>query len=148
MNVFRLVKPGSGRETTTATLTEIYPTKLRTPVGEPVKFPAVVDAAFSDDLIRRVVVTWPALDPAALGKAGTFTIYGTVAETDQKAAAVITVAGGKNFVLNPGFESGNLTSWTVTGDANAVDVRQESDRMSTAVSMRSTIGWGRRLPSR
>jgi arabinogalactan endo-1,4-beta-galactosidase len=125
MDVFRWVKPGSGRETTTATLTEIYPTELRTPVGEPVKLPAVVDAAFSDDSIRRVVVTWPAVDPANLANPGKFTIYGTVAETDQKAAAVITVAGGKNFVQNPGFESGDLTAWTVTGDANAVDIRQE-----------------------
>jgi hypothetical protein len=48
-----------------------------------------------------------------------------VAGTDQKAAAVITVSGEKTLVLNPGFESGDLTSWTVTGDANVVDVRQE-----------------------
>jgi arabinogalactan endo-1,4-beta-galactosidase len=129
LNVFRLVKPGSGRETVAATLTEIYPTELRTPVGEPVKLPAVVDAAFSDDSIRRVVATWPKVDPAQLADPGSFTVYGTVAGTDQKAAAVVTVSGGKNFAANPGFESGDLTSWTVTGDANAVDVRQESQNV-------------------
>ena len=129
MNVFRLVRPASGRETIAATLTEIYPTELRTPVGEPVKLPAVVDAAFSDDSIRRMVATWPKVDPADLANPGSLTIYGKVAGTDQKAAAVITVAGGKNFVLNPGFESGDLISWTVTGDANAVDVRQESQNV-------------------
>jgi arabinogalactan endo-1,4-beta-galactosidase len=134
LNVFRLVKPGSGRETIPATITEIYPTELRTPVGEPVKLPAVVDVAYSDDSIRRVVAIWPAVDPANLASPGKFTIYGTVAGTDLKAAAVITVSGGKNFVANPGFESGDLTSWTVTGDAKAVDVRQESQNVHSGSS--------------
>ncbi|MGB7539656.1 MAG: glycosyl hydrolase 53 family protein, partial [Anaerolineales bacterium] len=129
LGVFRLVDPKSGGETITATLTEVYPTELRTPVGEPVKLPAVVDAAFSDDSIRRVVVTWPKVDPANLAKPGKLTIYGSVANTDQKAAALITVAGGKNFISNPGFESGDLTSWVVTGDANAVAVLQESQNV-------------------
>jgi arabinogalactan endo-1,4-beta-galactosidase len=129
LGVFRLVKPGSGQPTVAATLTDIYPTELRTPVGEPVKLPAVVDAAFSDDSIRRVVVTWPKVDPADLANPGKVTIYGTVANTDVKAEAVITVAGGKNFLSNPGFESGDLTSWTVAGDAAAVDIRQESQNV-------------------
>jgi arabinogalactan endo-1,4-beta-galactosidase len=126
LGVFRLVKPESGQETVEATLTEIYPSELRVPVGGPIKLPAVVDAAFSDDSIRRVVVAWPTVDPAQLAKTGKLTIYGTVANADVKAEAVITVAGAKDFLSNPGFESGDLTSWTVVGDANAVDVRRES----------------------
>jgi arabinogalactan endo-1,4-beta-galactosidase len=129
LGVFRLVDPKNGGETIDATLTEVYPTEIRTPVGGPLKLPAVVDAAFSDDSIRRVVATWPKVDPASLAKPGKLTVYGTVANTDRKAEAVVTVAGGKNFVSNPGFESGDLTSWAVTGDAIAVDIRQESNNV-------------------
>jgi arabinogalactan endo-1,4-beta-galactosidase len=129
LGVFRLVKPGSGSETLEATLVEIYPSEIRAPVGGPVKLPAVVDAAFSDDSIRRVVVTWPKVDSADLAKPGKLTIRGTVANTERKAEAVITVAGGKNFVSNSGFESGDLSSWTVSGDAIAVDIRQESQNV-------------------
>ncbi len=129
MGVFRLVQPGGGSATITPTLTEIYPTQLRTPVGTAPKLPAVVNAAYSDDSIQRVVVAWPPLDPAQLANAGSFTIFGAVADTNLKAEADITVSGGKNFVSNPGFESGDLTSWTLTGDADAVDVRQESQNV-------------------
>ena len=129
LNVFNLVRPGPGRVSIPATITELYPTKIKLPPGEILKLPPTIPAVHSDDSIEKVVVMWDAVDPAKLKTEGTFTVTGAVAGTDLKAIANITIGGGKNYLNNPGFESGDFTSWTVEGSANAVDISREAQNV-------------------
>jgi arabinogalactan endo-1,4-beta-galactosidase len=87
-----------------------------------------VKVVFSDDSIRKVPVTWAAVDPSALQQAGTFTVNGTVEGSDLPAAANVTVSSQANFLTNPGFETGDLTGWTVSGDP-AADVSNEAQNV-------------------
>lgn len=129
INVFNLVRPERGKVFIPASITEIYPTQIKIPLGEILKLPATVPAVYSDDSIQKVVVTWDKIDPAKLKTEGTFTINGTVAGTDLKANADITIGGEKNYVNNPGFESGDFTSWTVEGSIGAVDISSEAQNV-------------------
>jgi arabinogalactan endo-1,4-beta-galactosidase len=48
-----------------------------------------------------------------------------------KATVNISVVGQTNYVKNPGFETGNLTPWTIEGDTGAVDIRNEAANVHT-----------------
>ena len=126
INVFNLVRPQPGKVFIPATITAIVPAEIKISPGAAPKLPATIKAVYSDDSIKDVAVTWNAIDPAKLGAAGTFTITGTVDGTDLKATSSITIGSQKNFVNNPGFESGDLASWAVEGSKNAVDISQEA----------------------
>ncbi|MBA3869178.1 MAG: glycosyl hydrolase 53 family protein [Anaerolineae bacterium] len=129
MNVFNLVKPASSSVYVPATLSGTYPTKLDMTLGETPTLPAEVQAAYSDDSIRNVPVSWESPDPAALAKGGEVTVKGTVNGTDLKAVLNITVSDQKNYVVNAGFENGNLDAWTVEGDSDAVDISKEASNI-------------------
>ncbi|MEO8391865.1 MAG: glycosyl hydrolase 53 family protein [Chloroflexota bacterium] len=129
MNVFNLVKPSSGSVYLPATLSRTYPAKLDLTLGETPSLPAEVQAAYSDDSIRDVPVTWETPDPAALANGGEVTVQGTVNGTDLKAILTIDVSTEKNYVANPGFETGDLTSWTVDGDSDAADISKEASNI-------------------
>jgi arabinogalactan endo-1,4-beta-galactosidase len=129
LNVFNLVKPGSGSVALPATLAETYPTKIEVPLGEMPSLPATVKAAYNDDSIRDVPVTWTALDPAAFATGGEVTVQGTVNGTELRAIANITVSSYKNYAQNPGFETGKFTPWTVDGDAEAADISKEASNV-------------------
>jgi arabinogalactan endo-1,4-beta-galactosidase len=129
LNVFNLVKPKHGSVFTPATITEIYPAAIKTPLDETPKLPATVKAAYSDDSIRNVAVTWNALDPAKLAEAGNFTLNGTVEGTDISAIVNIKVNSDKNLIENPGFETGDFTLWTVVGSTDAVDISNEAQNV-------------------
>ncbi len=126
INVFNLVRPQPGKVFTPVTITEILTTGSKTSLGETPKLPDTAKAVYSDDSIKDVAVTWNAIDPARLGTTGTFTITGTIAGTALKAISSITVGSQKNLVDNPGFESGDFTSWTIEGSKNAVDISNEA----------------------
>jgi arabinogalactan endo-1,4-beta-galactosidase len=126
INVFNLVRPQSGKGFIPATINEIYTTEIKTSLSEPPKLPATVKAVYSDDSIKDVAVTWNAIDPAQLGTTGTFTINGTIEGTALPAISSIMVSRQKTLVNNPGFESGDLTSWTIEGSKNAVDISNEA----------------------
>ncbi|HTX92794.1 MAG TPA: glycosyl hydrolase 53 family protein [Anaerolineales bacterium] len=126
IDVFNLVRPKAGRTSLQATITEIYPVEIKLAPGDVLKLPATVSALYSDDSINKVVVTWDAVDPSKLNVEGSFAVAGAVAGTDLKASAAITVGGQKNYLNNPGFESGDLTGWVVAGSTNAVDISNET----------------------
>jgi arabinogalactan endo-1,4-beta-galactosidase len=129
LNVFNLVRPERGMAFIPASITEIYPTQIKIPLGEILLLPATVPAVYSDDSIKKVVVIWDAIDRAKLKTEGTFTVTGAVAGTDLRANAEITIGGQKNYVSNPGFESGDFTSWTVEGSAQAADISSEAQNV-------------------
>lgn len=125
INVFNLVKPSPGRTVMPATITEINPIQITISLGEIFKLPATLPVVYRDDSIKKVEVTWDDINPNKLETEGTFTINGTAAGTDLKAAADIIVGGPKNYVNNPGFETGDFTFWLVEGTNQAVDISSE-----------------------
>jgi arabinogalactan endo-1,4-beta-galactosidase len=129
MNVFNLVKPGSGSVYVPATISDTYPSKLDAALGETPSLPATVKAAFSDDSIRDVPVTWDALDPSVFATGGEVVVNGTVTGTDMKATLNVAVSTHKNYVVNPGFEAGDFTPWTVDGDSAAADISKEASNI-------------------
>ncbi len=129
MDVFNLVKPSSGSVDLPATIARTYPSKLDVTLGETPSLPATVKAAYSDDSIRDVPVTWEALDPSAFAKGGEVSVHGTVKGTDLKAIVNITVSSQKNYVTNAGFETGDFTAWKVDGDSDAVDISKEASNI-------------------
>jgi arabinogalactan endo-1,4-beta-galactosidase len=88
-----------------------------------------VPALYSDDSIQKVVVTWDPFDRAKLKTEGSFHVFGSVAGTDLKADAAVTIGGQKNYANNPGFESGDFTAWTVEGSKQAVDISSEAQNV-------------------
>jgi arabinogalactan endo-1,4-beta-galactosidase len=131
MNVFNLAKPSSGSVYLPATISQTYASKIEVPLGETPSLPAVVKAAYSDDSIRDVPVTWEAVDPSAFAVGGEVTVHGTVTGGDLKATANITVSSQKNYVLNPGFETGDFTPWIIDGDSDAADISKEAANIHT-----------------
>ncbi len=109
MDVFKLVRPESGSVTVPATIARTYPAVLDLALGDSLTLPDEVQAAFSDDSIRNVAVTWEAPDPAALAEGGEVRVRGTVDGTDLTANLSINVSTQKNYVANPGFETGDFT---------------------------------------
>jgi arabinogalactan endo-1,4-beta-galactosidase len=129
MNVFKLVKASGDSVSTAATLARTYPSLIDVTLGETPSLPDTVKAAYSDDSIRDVAVTWEAVDPSAFAKGGEVTVHGTVTGTDLKAIVSINVSSQKNYVTNAGFETGELMPWTIEGDADAVDVSKEASNI-------------------
>jgi arabinogalactan endo-1,4-beta-galactosidase len=60
---------------------------------------------------------------------GTFRVTGAVVGTDLKANANISVGGQKNYVNDPGFETGDLGPWKVDGSIQAVHISSEAQNV-------------------
>lgn len=129
LNVFHLVRPGKGKETIPPSIVELFPLTIKVPLGGPLEPPATVKALFSDDSIRQVAVQWQPFNPKFLEHPGTFTLRGSVDGSDLQAMATVTVSSVINYVTNAGFESGDLTGWTLEGDTQAVDVSNEAQNV-------------------
>lgn len=129
MDVFKLARPESGSAAVPATIARTYPAVLDLALGDALTLPDEVLAAYSDDSIRNVAVTWEATDPAALATGGEVRVRGMVDGTDLTANLTINVSTQKNYVINPGFESGEFAPWTDTGDADAADISKEASNV-------------------
>ncbi len=129
IDVFNLVRPGSGSVYVPATIARTYPANLELTLGETPSLPAEVQAAYSDNSIRNVPVTWETPDPATLSEGGEVRVQGMVNGTELRANLIITVSTQKNYVANPGFETGDFTSWRVDGDADAADISKDASNV-------------------
>lgn len=121
LDVFNRVSAGNG-EIFTATATQIHPEQVNVTVGGALLLPSKVKVEFSDDSVRELPVTWEALDADALNHPGTISLKGSVAGVSLQADLKVIVQGATNLVKNPGFESGESSNWTITGDETAVKV--------------------------
>ncbi|HEY4390215.1 MAG TPA: glycosyl hydrolase 53 family protein [Paenibacillus sp.] len=80
--------------------------------------PATANVLFNEGSIRSVPVVWDEIASGQLSKPGKFTLYGTVEGISQRASVEITVLAQANEIKNPGFETGNLSDWTLTGTSD------------------------------
>jgi hypothetical protein len=67
-------------------------TTATTTVGTVPTIPTTISATLSDGTTKDVTVVWDAITPDQVAKAGTFTVNGTIAGSDVKAVATVTVA--------------------------------------------------------
>ncbi|WP_052759575.1 Ig-like domain-containing protein [Paenibacillus sp. DMB20] len=72
-------------------ITSLSPVRVSTVVGTPPIMPSVVTATYSDLTTTEVPVVWDAIEADQYAKAGTFTVSGTVADTELQAVAAVTV---------------------------------------------------------
>jgi arabinogalactan endo-1,4-beta-galactosidase len=126
LNVFHLVRPEDGGVFIPAKVVELYSASAKVPLDGVIKPPANVEAKFDDDSIRKIPVTWENFDPTISKAPGKYVLSGSVEGTDQKVSLEVTVGYTRNYVTNPGFETGDLSSWTVDGNAEAVNVSNET----------------------
>ncbi len=129
LNVFRLARPESGGEFIQARVVELFPATVKVPLDGVLKVPTSVDAKFDDDSIRKVPVNWGTIDPGMTRSPGKYVVNGSVVGTDLQAVANVTVAYTRNYATNPGFETGDLTGWSVEGDTQAVNVSNEAQNI-------------------
>ncbi|MFD0619082.1 endo-alpha-N-acetylgalactosaminidase family protein [Paenibacillus sp. GCM10027629] len=69
----------------------IYPVTVSTTVGIAPQLPANVTVVYEDNTTGEAAVTWDAIDESKYAQPGTFTVNGTVAGSDEKAVANVTV---------------------------------------------------------
>ncbi|WP_051251125.1 glycosyl hydrolase 53 family protein [Paenibacillus harenae] len=88
--------------------------------------PATAGVLYNEGSISNTAVTWDAIAEGKLNKPGKFTLEGTVTGLNQKASIEITVLANPNLVQNEGFESGNLTHWSLTGTENSGKIAENA----------------------
>lgn len=65
--------------------------KIETEVGSAPKLPAEVTVTLSNHTIQKTLVVWDEIHSSSYAQAGSFQVKGTVAGTDMKAIAIVTV---------------------------------------------------------
>ncbi|MFD0692907.1 glycosyl hydrolase 53 family protein [Paenibacillus sp. GCM10027628] len=126
LDVFNRVSTPVNGDPFVAAPTFIQPVDVHVTVGGTLLLPNRVKVTYTDDSIREMPVTWDQLGADALNHPGTVTLQGTVTGVAIKASGTILVQGAANLVKNPGFESGDNSNWTITGDNSAVKVTADS----------------------
>ncbi|WNR46017.1 sugar-binding protein [Paenibacillus roseipurpureus] len=113
------------------TLTGITPVAVSTMVGTAPTLPSVVTAVYSNSSTSTVNVNWDAISPSRYATVGSFTVNGTVAGTDMKAVASVTVTAVPN-VLPTVSLTGPVSESIRTAPANV-------ELMATAVDSDGAI---------
>ncbi|MEW9701523.1 glycosyl hydrolase 53 family protein [Paenibacillus sp. SI8] len=126
LDVFSRVSASANGAPFVAEAAAIHPVEVNVTVGGTLLLPAKVKVDYTDDSVREMPVVWEEPTADALTHPGTLALQGTVAGVSLKATGTITVQGATNFVKNPGFESGDGSNWTITGDSSAVKVVSDS----------------------
>jgi arabinogalactan endo-1,4-beta-galactosidase len=129
LNMFHLVRPAAGGQSVPAKVVELSPASAKVPLDGVLQPPTTVKAKFDDDSIRKVPVNWGTFDLSITKNPGKYLLNGTVENTDLQATLNLTVGYTRNYATNPGFESGDLTGWTVEGDVEAVNVSNEAQNI-------------------
>lgn len=88
--------------------------------------PSKANVLYNEGSILQTNVVWDSIAEEQLKTPGTFTVNGTVVGLSQKATIEITVLANPNMVKNPGFESGDLSDWTVTGTTAAGKIEKST----------------------
>lgn len=88
--------------------------------------PSKANVLYNEGSILQTNVAWDSITEEQLNTPGTFTVNGSVVGLSQKATIEITVLANPNMVKNPGFESGDLSDWTVTGTTAAGKIEKST----------------------
>ncbi|SMH48602.1 endo-1,4-beta-galactanase [Rathayibacter oskolensis] len=121
LSTFRYVDTGA---VAPRAVTGIDAVELAVVDGEPVELPATVAVNFNDGSVENRPVTWSGAVSWIRGP-GEYTIPGrTDSGLDVEATVTVTAP---NLVANPGFESEDLSAWTLTGPAARTETGDASE---------------------
>ncbi|MDR3427228.1 glycosyl hydrolase 53 family protein [Silvimonas sp.] len=81
--------------------------------------PSTLRLPFSDDAERPVYIDWADVPTAKLAQVGQFKLTGDVSG-QPPIIALVNVVPRRNQFVDPGFESGTLDGWVITGDKGVV----------------------------
>jgi len=104
----------------------ISPLDIKISPGEIPTLPEKIKVLFSDDSIKSLPVKWEDIKKELLTSPGEFQVKGVIEKPEIEVYAKVAVVERENFILNPGFESGNFNPWIVEGNKNAVKVVRAS----------------------
>ena len=108
--------------------------------GDELHLPAMLDATFSDGSISRVNVVWDPVTAEQYGSEGTFQVFGTVADTANRAVATITVGNAvvkrpsQLSVVQNGSDHMDIT-WTSVPNATSYNVYRATQLYGTYVKV-------------
>ncbi|MBO5352409.1 MAG: glycosyl hydrolase 53 family protein [Lachnospiraceae bacterium] len=137
LSVFRHLADGA---TTDLKLDYIGTTVVTVRLKDPVTLPETVLAKFNDGSEKEVPVTWDTssinLETVSFNGVNSYIINGTAAEGSSTMPAVCVLdIVEKNYVENPGFESEDMSMWTITdSSANAMSELYVIDKVTDASS--------------
>lgn len=124
IRVFNYVKTGAVTETRIDSLDAASATMT---LGTQAQMPEKVTAVYNDRSKADVDVTWNQDEVAALSlkETGTYTVYGTVEDCDEKAVCIVKVEP-VNLVINPSFEDSDRSMWVITDESSATDYQNKA----------------------
>ncbi len=137
LSVFRHMANGA---TTDLKLDYIGTTLVTVRLKDAVTLPETVSARFNDGSEKQVAVTWDTskidLETVSFNGVNSYIINGTATEGSSTMAAVCVLdIVEKNYVENPGFESDDLSMWTITDSStNAMSELYVIDKVTDASS--------------
>ncbi len=91
------------------TITQIDPVTIERMQGDALDLPNQIDVLYSDDAYRATDVSWQNAEAYNTSTGGEFELTGTVNGREVIATLVVI----PNVLQNSGFESGDLSNWTV-----------------------------------
>ena len=114
----------------------------------PIALPETVDAVMSDNSRQPVPVVWQEsgeeLTARYGGREGRFTVEGTAGDMPVRCTVELVKY---NYLLNPDFETGDLTGWTLEDLAGADELYVEDKRSDSLDGTRHMHFWSARRDS-
>lgn len=110
----------------------VYPSDPMTVAkGTAPVLPAAAKVLYNEGTIHSEPVVWQPVDESLWNRPGKVRVYGTVAGTDKQAQIEVTVTELVNLAANPGFETGDLSDWTLSGQSSAGKVEDNPSNAHT-----------------
>ena len=145
LRLFRLLRRGNRPEPQPDAIQD---TALRFDLSDAIVLPETVNAVMTDGSLQPVPVVWDLTDEelAAMqsGGAATYEIRGT--SGGMEARGTLTMESF-NYLANPGFESGDLTGWTLTERGQADQLYVEDKLVDSLEGTRHMHFWSAKKDS-
>lgn len=112
LKVFKYIATGAVTE---IKIDDVENQSVSVTLGDPITLPAAVTATYNNRTTAEVPVVWNTeeLNAAVSGGIGTYTVHGSLMETNKSVICTVTVLP-KNYVVNSGFEDADRSAWVVT----------------------------------
>lgn len=126
--IYSLIRTGAVADLAIASIDSVITMEIN--VGANIKYPQVT-AVYNDGSERKLDVVWDTDEQKLVNtdKVGEYTVHGIVTEggKEYKITLIIKVVrtSDNNILVNPGFESGNMTPWEASD--SAVSVKNGND---------------------
>ena len=114
------------------TVTGVFAEKVIAEVGQTVELPKKATVKYSDDSSKEADATWnqDELDKAVSAGVGTYVINGTATLSDENFAATVELEiRPVNLIVNPGFESADMSAWVINDNNSCVSRKNDTNNV-------------------